>query len=105
MNRYELMKTLKAAGIACDRAEDYIGDGATELDQTGVCVYLEDPDNETVNFYLYPEGDRWRTVDGIWACGGDVLGDGEVVGYVQQQQIEYNSNFPDWDPVAKAWRM
>lgn len=104
MNRHELMKTLKAAGIACDRAEDYIGDGATELDKTGVCVYLDDPDNETVNFYLYPADNGWRTVDGIWACSGDVLDDDGVVGYVQQQQMLYNLNFPDWDPVAKAWR-
>lgn len=104
MNRYELMKTLKAAGIACDRAEDYIGDSAKK-DMTGVCVYLDDPDNETVNFYLYPaDNGGWRTVNGIWSCSGDVLGDGDVVGYVQRQQIAYNSNFHDWDPVAKAWR-
>jgi hypothetical protein len=102
MKRTELIQTLKAAGIACDRAEDYICDGATELDTTGVCVYLDDPDNETVNFYLYPTEDGgWRTVDGIWACSGDVLDDDGVVGYVQKQQMEYNSNFPDWDPVVR----
>ena len=106
MNRDELMKTLKAARIACERAEDYIGDGATELDTTGVCVYLEDPDNETMNFFLYPtlDGSKWCTESGIWECGGDVLEDGEVVGYVQKQQMEYNSNFAEWDPVRKEWR-
>lgn len=104
MNRDELMKTLKDAGIDCDRAEDYIGDGATDQDMTGVCVYLDDPDNETVNFYLYPADDGWHTVDGIWVCEGDILGDGDVVGYVHEQQMEYNSNFPDWDPVKMEWR-
>lgn len=105
MNRDELIKTLKATGIDCEPAEDYIGEGANELDKTGVCVYLDDPENETVNFYLYPtDGSKWCTKSGIWECSGDVLGDGEVVGYVQKQQMEYNSNFPDWDPVRKEWR-
>ena len=104
MNRDELITTLKAACIDCDRAEEYIGDCATERDKTGVCVYLSDPDGETMNFYLYPADNGWRTVDGIWDCSGDVLDDDGVVGYVHQQQMEYNSNFADWDPVRKEWR-
>lgn len=84
------IETLKSVGIFAEPAKIFLGEDTPVGMEGSIVVYYNDPTNETFYYYLNPQANGWKAVNGTMAVTERIVTDDELTEFAKSEQADYD---------------